>query len=301
MNLVTDIGKLVLRTPIIYASGTFGFGYELKKLVDFETIGAFVTKTITFHPQKGNPPPRIREIDCGVLNSIGLENPGLEIFLQDILPRLEGLHTKCIVSVGGKEREEYGEVVKRLNRVKVIKALEINLSCPNIKLKKMISQSPKLTYKTVKVLRGLTEKVLIVKVTGEVEDIVKVAQAVKEAGADAISLVNTFLGMGIDIKTKRPYLGSVYGGYSGRGIKPLSLYRVWKVARKVDIPVIGGGGIISSSDAIEFFLAGASAVSIGTVNLVEPWGAKTLVKGIAKYMRENKIEDIKDLRGGLIE
>lgn len=301
MSFVTNIGKLVLETPIVCASGTFGFGYELRKLVDFETIGAFVTKTITLHPQAGNPPPRIIELDCGVLNSIGLQNPGLEVFIRDILPQLRGLNSKCIVSVGGEDLDEYVEVVKRLNSVKTIRAFEINLSCPNLKLKRMISQTPKVTYKIVKILRELTEKVLIVKVTGEVEDIVKIAKVVKEAGADGISLVNTFLGMGIDVRTRRPYLGHVCGGYSGKGIKPLSLYRVWKVAKKVDIPIIGGGGIMSAYDAIEFFLAGAQVISIGTANLVDPCFAKSLMKDIVQYMQENKIDDIKDLRGRLIE
>jgi dihydroorotate dehydrogenase (NAD+) catalytic subunit len=301
MRLTTNIGKLNLKNPIICASGTFGFGIELKDIVDFNNLGAFVTKTLTLNQRQGNLPPRIVETTCGVLNSIGLENPGIDGFIKDILPQIKKLNTKFIVSIGGSDLEEYREITRRLRSLKEIEALEVNLSCPNIKMKKMISQSARVTYRVVKSLRSLTNKVLIVKITGEVEDIVKVAKAIKDAGADAISLVNTFYGLAIDINTKRPYLGSIYGGYSGRGIKPLSLYRVWQVAKNIDVSIIGGGGITDYKDAIEFLLVGADAVSIGTVNLANPNSAKFILKGITDYMRANKIKDIKELIGGLIE
>lgn len=264
MKLATKIGKLYLKTPFICASGTFGYGFELPDLVNFKNIGSFITKTITLKPRKGNPPPRIIEVDCGVLNSIGLENPGVDVFIREIIPKIKALSVPFIVSIGGQTLQEYVRIVRKLNAVREISALEINLSCPNIKSNKMISQSPSSTYKAVRALRGMTDKMLIAKVTGEVQDIVSVAKSVEKGGADALSLVNTFFGLAIDINTKKPYLGSCFGGYSGKGIKPLALYRIWKVAKHLQIPIIGGGGISSSHDALEFFLAGARAVTIGT-------------------------------------
>jgi len=227
MNLGVKIGKLQLKYPIVTASGTFGFGEELSSLVDFSSLGALVTKTITLKSRRGNPPPRIREVECGVLNSIGLDNPGVEGFLKNKLPKIKKLGVPFIVSVGGYSPSEYVEVVKVLDRVKGIKAIEINLSCPNLRQKKMFSQSARLTFKITDSLRRITKKTLIVKLTGEVEDIRKIAKSAEYGGADALSLVNTFFAMGVDVDTKKPFLGRVYGGYSGKGIKPLSLYRVW--------------------------------------------------------------------------
>jgi dihydroorotate dehydrogenase (NAD+) catalytic subunit len=298
MKLATKIGKLYLKTPFICASGTFGYGFELPGLVNFKNIGSFITKTITLKPRKGNPPPRIIEVDCGVLNSIGLENPGVDVFIREIIPKIKALSVPFIVSIGGQTLQEYVRILRKLNAVKEISALEINLSCPNIKSNKMISQSPSSTYKAVRALRGMTDKMLIVKVTGEVQDIVSVAKSVEKGGADALSLVNTFFGLAIDINTKKPYLGSCFGGYSGKGIKPLALYRIWKVAKSIHIPIIGGGGISSSHDALEFFLAGAQAVSIGTAHLVDPSFAQVLLEGIKKYMKQHKINDIQRLIGG---
>lgn len=297
--LKVRIGNLELDIPIVAASGTFGFGQELKGLVDFKYIGAIITKTITKNPRAGNYPPRIYETEYGVINSVGLENPGLDGFIKDKLPELDKLATKYIVSVGGFFLEEYEYMVRKLNKYKTIKALEINLSCPNLKLKKMISQSKSLTSSLIKSLRKLTKKTLIVKITPEVTDMVDIAKAVELAGADAISLVNTFLAMAINIDTRKPYLGNGYGGYSGKAIKPLSLYRVWKVANQVNIPIIGGGGIEDAKDAIEFFLAGAGVVSLGTINLVYPNQAKLIATGIQDYLIKHKITDIKKI--GLLE
>lgn len=300
MKLLVKLGKLELKNPIICASGTYGFGDELKNLVNFNSIGAITTKTITLKPKAGNPPPRIYETEYGVMNSVGLENPGLKVFINEKLPLIRKLNTKCIVSVGGFSFKEYQEVVRQLNPKKGVDALEINLSCPNLKLKKLISQDEQFTYRLVKSLRGLTRKPLFIKITPEVSDITKIARAVEEAGADALSLVNTFFSLAINIETKKPYLGNVYGGYSGRAIKPLSLYKVWRAAQSLSIPVIGGGGIEKASDAIEFILAGAAAVSLGTVNLAEPRACEVILKGIKEYMIKNKLKDINQLRGGLI-
>ncbi|HDN85717.1 MAG TPA: dihydroorotate dehydrogenase [Candidatus Omnitrophica bacterium] len=300
MNLGVKIGKLQLKYPIVTASGTFGFGEELSSLVDFSSLGALVTKTITLKSRRGNPPPRIREVECGVLNSIGLDNPGVEGFLKSKLPKIKKLGVPFIVSVGGYSPSEYVEVVKVLDRVKGIKAIEINLSCPNLRQKKMFSQSARLTFKITDSLRRITKKTLIVKLTGEVEDIRKIAKSAEYGGADALSLVNTFFAMGVDVDTKKPFLGRVYGGYSGKGIKPLSLYRVWECAKVVKIPIIGGGGIDNYRDAIEFFLVGAKVISLGTINLVNPNAAKSILNGIIKYMQKNKIKDINELVGGLV-
>ncbi|MCK5491835.1 MAG: dihydroorotate dehydrogenase [Candidatus Omnitrophica bacterium] len=297
MKLSVKLGKLELDSPIICASGTFGFGEELKGLVDFKAIGAITTKTLTLDPRKGNPPPRIYETDCGVLNSVGMENPGVEGFIKHKLPLIEKLKTKCIVSVGGFSNKEYEEIIKKLTELKGVDAFEVNLSCPNLKLKKLVSQNSKATYTLVTLLRKLTKKSLFVKITPEVTDIVQIAKAVEDGGADAVSLVNTYFSMAIDIESQKPILGNVYGGYSGRAVKPMSLYKVWKVAQNVNIPIIGGGGIENFSDAIEFILAGATAVSLGTVNLVDPDSSKTVLIGIKEYMKKKKITDINNIRG----
>ncbi|MCK4917080.1 MAG: dihydroorotate dehydrogenase [Candidatus Omnitrophica bacterium] len=297
MKLSIKLGKLELDSPIICASGTFGFGEELRGLVDFKAIGAITTKTLTLDSRKGNPPPRIYETDGGVINSVGMENPGVEGFIKHKLPLISKLKTKCIVSVGGFSNKEYEEIIRKLVELNGVDAFEINLSCPNLKLKKLVSQNSKATYTLVKLLRKLTKKSLFVKITPEVTDIVQIAKAVEDGGADAVSLVNTYFSMAIDIESQKPILGNVYGGYSGRAVKPMSLYKVWKVAQNVNIPVIGGGGIENFSDAIEFILAGATAVSLGTVNLVDPDSSKTVLIGIKEYMKKKKITDINDIRG----
>jgi len=300
-NLKIKLGKLKLDIPIISASGTFGYGDELKGLANLKAIGAITTKTITLKPRAGNPPPRIYESECGVMNSVGLENPGLAVFIEKKLPEIQKLSTKCIVSVGGFSDKEYAQVVRTLTKEKGVDGLEINLSCPNLKLKKLVSQDAKATYSLTKVLRKITKKPLFIKITPEVTDIVKIAKAVKMGGADGISLVNTFFSLRINIETRKPYLGNIYGGYSGRAIKPMSLYRVWKVAKEVKIPIIGGGGIETASDAIEFILAGATAVSLGTINLVNPNSAEDVLSGIKKYMKKEKVSDVTKLRGGMVE
>ncbi|MCK5494060.1 MAG: dihydroorotate dehydrogenase [Candidatus Omnitrophica bacterium] len=297
MKLSIKLGKLELDSPIICASGTFGFGEELRGLVDFKAIGAITTKTLTLDSRKGNPPPRIYETDGGVINSVGMENPGVEGFIKHKLPLISKLKNKCIVSVGGFSNKEYEEIIRKLVELNGVDAFEINLSCPNLKLKKLVSQNSKATYTLVKLLRKLTKKSLFVKITPEVTDIVQIAKAVEDGGADAVSLVNTYFSMAIDIESQKPILGNVYGGYSGRAVKPMSLYKVWKVAQNVNIPVIGGGGIENFSDAIEFILAGATAVSLGTVNLVDPDSSKTVLIGIKEYMKKKKITDINDIRG----
>jgi len=299
MDLKIKLGKLQLNTPIVCASGTFGYGIELDGLTDFKAIGAVIAKTITLNPRVGNPPPRIYETECGVINSVGLENPGLPEFIKDKLTKMGKIPTKNIVSVGGFSYKEYEKCVKVLDKKKVVDAFEINLSCPNLQLKKLISQSALATFKITKALRKITKKPLFIKITPEVSDITEIAKAVEDGGADAVSLVNTYLSMAIDIEKRKPFIGNVYGGYSGRAIKPMSLYRVYKVAQTVKIPIIGGGGIETAGDAIEFILAGATAVSLGTINLTEPNAAQPVMKGIKSYMAKKKIKSLKNLRGAL--
>ncbi|MCF7873003.1 MAG: dihydroorotate dehydrogenase [Candidatus Omnitrophica bacterium] len=296
MDLAVNIGKLKLKNPVICASGTFGFGDELKGLANFSSIGAIVSKTITVDPKEGNPPPRICETDCGVINSIGLANPGVDAFIKEKLPALGRLKTKHIISLGGFSEKEYGQLVKKLDKQKKVDAFELNLSCPNLGKNKLISQSPKLTFNLIKNLRKLTKKPLIAKVTPEVTDIIKIAKAVEDAGADAISMVNTYFSLAIDIEAKKSYLGNISGGYSGPAIKPMSLYRVWKVTNSVDIPVIGGGGITNYKDAIEFFLAGSTAISLGTINLTYPNKSESILVEVKKYMKKNKMKNLTDLR-----
>lgn len=299
MNLSTNIGKLKLSTPILCASGTFGFGDELKDLVNYKSIGAVIAKTITLEPREGNPPPRIYETPRGVINSVGLQNPGLDVFIEDNLPLLRTVPTKRVVSIGGFSLREYKECLRQLDKERGIDAFEINLSCPNIQLKKLISQSAPATFKTTKALRKLTRKPLIIKITPEVHDVAETARAAEDAGADAVALVNTYFAMAINIVTQKPYLGNGYGGYSGPAIKPMSLYRVWRVAQAVKIPVVGGGGIETAADAIEFLLAGARAITLGTMNLIEPNCATAVLQGIREYMRQRKITDVKKLQGAL--
>ncbi|MCF7916512.1 MAG: dihydroorotate dehydrogenase [Candidatus Omnitrophica bacterium] len=296
MNVTTKIGKLKLNTPLVAASGTFGFGDELKGLVDFSPIGAIVAKTITVKPKPGNPPPRIYETNCGVINAIGLENPGLESFIAEKLPTFKKLNTQNIISIGGASQNEYQELIKSLDKEKQVDAFELNLSCPNLKNKKLISQSPKATFNLIELIRKATKKTIIAKLTPEVTNIVDVAKAATDSGADAVSLVNTYFSLAINIETKKPCLGNVTGGYSGPAIKPISLYRVWQVAKSINIPIIGGGGITNYKDAIEFLLAGSSAISLGTINLTYPNIAKEILAGIKKYMKENKMKNLEDIR-----
>jgi len=297
MNLEVKIGKLQLKYPIVTASGTFGFGEELSSLVDFSSLGALVTKTITLKSRRGNPPPRIREVECGVLNSIGLDNPGVEGFLKNKLPKIKKLGIPFIVSVGGYSLSEYVEVVKVLDRVKGIKAIEINLSCPNLRQKKMFSQSARLTFKITNSLRRITKKTLIVKLTGEVEDIRKIAKSAEYGGADALSLVNTFFAMGVDVDTKKPFLGRIYGGYSGKGIKPLSLYRVWECAKVVKIPIIKGGGCPLFSASLtncsfknrkESFPLLKCTVNAHTPIFIASFAASLIMLGISKNFKSKK-------------
>lgn len=285
-----EIGKIKLKNPIMAASGTFGYGKEFEGLVDLKQLGAIVTKTITLKAQVGNPMPRVCETASGMLNSIGLQNEGVENFIEEKLPYLTKLGTMVIVSISGNTVEEFSKLAKRLDKEKRVDGIELNISCPNIrknnKREILIAQDKDATYEVVKNVRKATDKTIITKLSPNVTDIVGIAQAACKAGADAVSLVNTFLGMAIDIETEKPKLGNITGGLSGPCIKPIALRMVWETAENIDKPVIGMGGIMTAEDAIEFLLAGAKAVQIGTANFVEPGVCGKIIKGVQEWIKK---------------
>ena len=280
---MVEIGRLKLRNPVMVASGTFGCGEEYAKLFDINKLGAIVTKTITLKARVGNPPPRIVETASGMLNSIGLENKGADDFLKEKSPFLKALKTKVVISVAGETTAELQELVKKVGSSGLADAIELNLSCPNIKDRGIIAQDPKAVGAFVRAARKAAKTVLIAKLSPNVTDISEVAGAAEDAGADAVSLINTFPAMAIDIKTGRPVLGNVTGGLSGPAIKPIALKMVWDVHNAVKIPIIGIGGIMTAEDAIEFLLCGAKAVQVGTANFVNPKAPLEIIKGIEKY------------------
>jgi len=282
-DLKVKIGKLELKNPVIAASGTYGFGEEFKDFVDISKLGAIITV----------------ETSSGILNSIGLQNDGLEGFLKDKLPILRKAKTVIILSIAGESPGEYGKLVKRLDKIDKIDGIEINISCPNVKGGLDFSAEPSSTFDVVNLTRRNTSKTLITKLSPNVKDISEIAKAAEAAGSDSVSLVNTFTGMAIDIETKTPKLGNVVGGLSGPAIKPIALRMVWEVSRKIKIPVIGVGGIMDYTDALEFIIAGASAVQIGTANFVNPKTTIEILNGIEKYMRKNKIKNMRGLIGCL--
>lgn len=302
-NLKLAIGKLELKNPVILASGTCGFGKEIKSLIDVNKLGAIVTKTITLNKKEGNPPPRIAETPSGLLNSIGLDNDGLKDFLFEKISYLEKLKIPVIVSIAGNTTEEFAKLTKEISKIPCVKAIEVNLSCPNVIHKgtnfPLLAQDKKATETIMAQLRKITKKTLIAKLSPNVTDIKEIAKAAQSGGADAISLVNTYPGMLVDINTMKPKLGAVTGGLSGPCIKPLALKCVWDAYNAVNIPVIGMGGIMTAGDAIEFILCGASAVQVGTANFVNPKAPLEILEGIKKYMHSKKINSIKAIVGKL--
>jgi len=299
-NVQVIIGRLKLKNPVLVASGTFGYAQEFTHFIDLKKLGAIVTKTITLHPRKGNPAPRTCETPAGMLNSIGLENPGLEVFIQEKLPFLKKIGVPIIISIASEEDpEEFIVLVKRLTKIKEASAIELNISCPNIGHKSLIAQDPKAAYNLIRAVRKVTTKTLITKLSPNVTDITEAALAAQNAGSDAISLINTLTGMSIDVETKKPRLSTITGGLSGPAIRPIAVRMVWEVYQKIKIPIIGMGGIIDTFSALEFFLAGATAIAIGSANFVQPRITIEIIAGLKKYLAENKIKDIRVLVGAL--
>jgi len=298
-SLKVRIGGLELKNPVMAASGTFGSGEEYKGLVNLNALGAIVTKSVTLKAREGNPPPRMVETPSGMLNSIGIQNDGVDAFIKDKMPFLDKLKTAVVVSIAGHCVEDYARMAAKLDKVKRADAIEINISCPNVKGGLEFSKEPGSAADVVRAVRKSTRKPVITKLSPNVKDISEIALAAQEAGTDAVSLVNTFTGMAIDIDSRMPVLGNIVGGLSGPAIKPIALRMVWETARRVRVPVIGMGGIMDSDDALEFIIAGAAAVQVGTANFVDPSATTGIISGIEKYMRDRKIKNIKELTGCL--
>ena len=297
-DLSVTIGKIRLRNPVIVSSGTFGFGEEFEDFIDLNHLGAIIPKGISLKPMKGNPPPRIFETEGGIINSIGLQNPGFQEFIKNKLPYYKDLKTHLIINFFGNTQKEYIELARRFDRIPGISGLEMNISCPNIKRGGIVfGVNPRMAYRLVRAVRKATTLTLIVKLSPNVTDIALMAKSVEEGGADAVSLVNTFRAMAVNIHTRKPELGNVIGGLSGPAIKPIAVRMVWEGSQAVHIPIIGMGGIMNTEDAIEFILVGASAIQIGTANLINPRTGIEVIRGIKKYLIQNKTNSIQKLVG----
>lgn len=299
MKLDVDFLGIHMKSPVIAASGTFGFGLEYEEYMDLNRVGAISCKGLSLSPWAGNEGVRIAETSSGILNCIGLENPGVEYFKINYLPRLKRYDVPIICNVVGKDIEEYGKVAKALS-VDGVHALEINISCPNVKHGGIsFGTDPQMAYEVTRVVKQNTNLPVIMKLSPNVTDIVSIAKAVEEAGADAISLINTLMGLAIDAKTRKPVLGNVTGGLSGPAIKPIALYLVWKVCQVVHVPVCGLGGIMTGKDVAEFMIAGACTVQVGTASIASPDAIPRITRELGVWCDENHVEDINDIIGTL--
>ncbi|MGA2532228.1 MAG: dihydroorotate dehydrogenase [Candidatus Aminicenantales bacterium] len=297
-DLKMDLGFLTLKNPVLAASGTFGYGLEFEPYVGLAQLGGFVVKGLYFNPREGNRPPRLVETPSGLINAIGLQGVGVKAFAEKILPRLRGLDTAVVVNVCGGDDDEYVDVVEFLNRQDGIAAYELNISCPNVKQEGLCTALfAEPTFALVKRVKSVSRRPVITKLSPNVTNIVEVARAAEDAGTDAISLVNTFLAMAIDIETRRPRLANIFGGLSGPAIRPLAVRMVYQVASRVKVPVIGMGGIMTGADALEFLIAGASAVQVGTANFVDPDAAVRIIGEIAGWCEAHGVARVRDLVG----
>ena len=295
-DLSVDIGGIRLKNPVMTASGTFGYGQEFAPIMDLNRLGGIVFKGLSLEPSKGNPPPRIVETPCGMLNAIGLENVGLAAFVKKKLPFLRRLDTPIFVNVYGKSTKEYAELAARLEDIDGVSGIEVNISCPNVKSGGIaFGAYPESAAEVIRAIRKKITKTLMVKLSPNVTDITEIAKSVEAEGADSISLINTITGMAIDIETRRPKIGNITGGLSGPAIKPVALRMVWQVAQTVNVPVVGIGGIMTAKDALEFLIAGAVAVQIGTANFINPHATTDIIDGIETFLIERNISDISDI------
>jgi dihydroorotate dehydrogenase (NAD+) catalytic subunit len=302
-KMAVDIGGgLIIKNPVMTASGTFGYGEEYAPYCDINRLGAVIVKGVSLEPRAGNPPPRIMETPCGMLNAIGLENPGVKIFIKEKLPFLRQYDIAIIVNVFGETLDEYKQVVEIVSDTEGVNGLEINISCPNVKKGGIVfGTDPDMAYEITKEVKSVTDLPVVVKLTPSVTDICVIAESVQAAGADAISLINTLTGMSVDIEQRTPHLKNVTGGLSGPAIKPIALRMVWQVAKRVTIPVIGVGGITSTRDALEFLIVGARAVQIGTAHFINPHAAVNIIDGMADYFVKHNIKDVNEFIGTLDE
>ncbi len=289
-----------MKNPVSTASGTFGFGEEFEDFMNIDELGAIYVKGLTLHNREGNAYPRLAETSAGMLNAVGLQNKGIDYFINTIYPKIKKYNTQIVPNVNGSVVEDYIAVTKKLNEVEGLNAIELNISCPNVKEGGMaFGVSCPSAVRVTEAIRKAWDKTLIVKLSPNVTDITEIAKGVEGAGADAVSLVNTFLGMAINAKTRKPVLSTITGGLSGPAIKPIALRMVWQVFQAVKIPVIGMGGIMNATDAIEFILAGSRSIQIGTANFIDPQVAVKVVKGIEEYCKEQGVNDINDLVGAM--
>lgn len=301
VDLSVKLGNLELKNPVMTASGTFGYGEEYADFIDLNALGGMVVKGTTLYPRQGNLYPRMAETPMGMLNAVGLQNKGVDGLIQEIYPRIKHYNTAIFVNVSGSTIEEYVETAAKINELECIPGIELNISCPNVKEGGMAfgTSCPSAIAVTVAV-RKVYKKHLMVKLSPNVTNIVEIAKGVEGAGADSVSLINTLLGMAIDVKTRRPLLSTITGGLSGPCVKPVALRMVWQVAGAVNIPVVGMGGISSPQDAIEFMLAGATAIQIGTANFVDPQITIKVIQGIKEYMGNNGFSSVKELTGAML-
>ncbi len=300
-DLSVDFAGIKLKNPVLTASGTFGYGEEFSDFVDLNRLGGIIVKGISLKPIQGNPPPRIWETPAGMLNAIGLENPGVDVFLKEKLPYLRKFDTAVIVNMFGYTIEEYVAVAERLDGAAGVAGIEVNISCPNVKAGGMaFGTDLRSTGELLSAVRKATRLPLIAKLSPNVTDVTAFAKAARDAGCDALSLINTLLGMAIDVRCRRPRLANCTGGLSGPAIRPVAVRMVWQTARAVNLPILGMGGIMTGEDAMEFMLAGASAVAVGTANFVNPRATLDVVEGISSLLKEQGIDDVKQIIGKVI-
>ena len=299
-NLNVNINTLQLKNPVMTASGTFGYGLEFADFIDLKQIGGIIVKGTTLNHREGNPYPRMAETPSGMLNAVGLQNKGVDYFVENIYPKIKDIQTNIIVNVSGSDIDSYVKTAEIINELDCIPAIELNISCPNVKQGGMaFGVTTQGAYDVVNAVRKVYKKTLIVKLSPNVTSIADIACAVEDAGADSVSLINTLLGMAIDAERRKPVLSTITGGLSGAAVKPIALRMVWQVAKAVKIPIIGLGGIMNARDAVEFLLAGASAIQIGTANFIDPTITVKVVEGINDYLERHHIDSVTDIIGAL--
>ena len=297
-KLETKIHNIVLKNPVMTASGTFGYGEEFADFIDLNRLGGIIVKGTTGERRQGNPYPRMAETPAGMLNAVGLQNVGVATFCKEVYPRIKNIDTNILVNVSGSSIEEYCTVAEQVDALENIPGIELNISCPNVKKGGMgFGTDPAMAAQVVKEVRKVYHKTLIVKLTPNVTNVVEIAKAVEQAGADSVSLINTLLGMAIDVERQRPYLSTITGGLSGPCVKPVAVRMVWQVAHAVQIPVVGLGGISCAADALEFLMAGAKAVQVGTANFLDPAVTVKIVDGLQDYCERHGISDINEIIG----
>jgi dihydroorotate dehydrogenase (NAD+) catalytic subunit len=302
LNTRIKIGGLDLKNPVMTASGTFGYGPEFEDFIDINRLGGIVVKGTTLHHREGNAYPRMAETPSGMLNAVGLQNKGVDVFCNDIYHDIKHYDTNILVNVSGSTVEEYVETARRINELEHIPGIELNISCPNVKEGGMaFGTSCPSAVAVTHAVREVYKKTMVVKLSPNVTNIAEIAKAVEGVGADGVSLINTLLGIAVNAETRKPLLSTITGGLSGPAVKPIALRMVWQVSKAVNIPIIGMGGIINATDAIEFMLAGASAIEVGTANFIDPTVTMKIVDGIEEYMRRHGVSDVNDLIGAMIE